>query len=139
MRPPHLPIPRVCRRHEPPGIPAIRIGAERDPSDPGRAGGRDRGSLAGRGSGGLRPDPERATGTSRPIGPLTETMMSVVDASVFVDALVGIGSHGELARQELGGQPTLQVPAIFGAEVASALRGLVIRGELSSIRATAAL
>ena len=65
--------------------------------------------------------------------------MSVVDACVFVDALVGIGSHGELARQELGGQPTLQVPAIFGAEVASALRGLVIRGELSSIRATAAL
>lgn len=65
--------------------------------------------------------------------------MSVVDASVFVDALVGVGSHGELAREELGGQATLQVPAIFGAEAASALRGLVIRSELSSIRAAAAL
>lgn len=65
--------------------------------------------------------------------------MSVVDASVFVDALVGVGSHGELAREELGGQATLQVPAIFGAEAASALRGLVMRSELSPIRAAAAL
>ncbi len=65
--------------------------------------------------------------------------MSVVDASVFVDSLVGVGSHGELAREELGGQATLQVPAIFGAEAVSALRGLVIRSELSSIRAAAAL
>lgn len=65
--------------------------------------------------------------------------MSVVDASVFVDALVGAGTHGDLARRELRGQATLQVPAIFGAEAASALRGLVIRGELGSIRAVAAL
>lgn len=65
--------------------------------------------------------------------------MSVIDASVFVDALVGIGAHGDLARRELRGQATLQVPAIFGAESASGLRGLVIRGQLSSIRAVAAL
>lgn len=65
--------------------------------------------------------------------------MSVVDASVFVDALVGVGSHGELAREELGGLGTLQVPAIFGAEAVSALRGLVIRSALSSIRTAAAL
>ncbi|HUC37898.1 MAG TPA: type II toxin-antitoxin system VapC family toxin [Acidimicrobiales bacterium] len=65
--------------------------------------------------------------------------MSVVDASVFVDALVGVGVHGDLARQELRGQETLQVPAIFGVEATSALRGLVIRGELSSMRALAAL
>jgi predicted nucleic acid-binding protein len=65
--------------------------------------------------------------------------VSVVDASVFVDALVGVGAHGEMARQELRGQQTLQVPAIFGAEATSALRGLVIRGELGPIRAAAAL
>ena len=65
--------------------------------------------------------------------------MSVIDASVFVDALVGVGVHGELARQEVRSQPTLQVPAIFGAESTSALRGLVLRGDLSAIRAVAAL
>lgn len=65
--------------------------------------------------------------------------MSVIDASVFVDALVGIGAHGDLARREVRSQPTLQVPAIFGAESASALRGLVRRGHLSPIRAGAAL
>jgi predicted nucleic acid-binding protein len=65
--------------------------------------------------------------------------VSVIDAHVLVDALVGVGIHGELAREELRDQPTLQVPAIFGAEATSALRGLVRRGELSSIRAVAAL
>ncbi|MGH9307389.1 MAG: type II toxin-antitoxin system VapC family toxin [Acidimicrobiales bacterium] len=65
--------------------------------------------------------------------------MSVIDASVFVDALVGVGVHGELARQEVRSQPTLQVPAIFGAESTSALRGLVLRSDLSAIRAMAAL
>ncbi|MDA8393130.1 MAG: type II toxin-antitoxin system VapC family toxin [Actinomycetota bacterium] len=65
--------------------------------------------------------------------------MSVIDASVFVDALVGVGAHGELARQEVRSQPTLQVPAIFGAESISGLRGLVLRGDLSVIRAVAAL
>lgn len=65
--------------------------------------------------------------------------MSVIDASVFVDALVGVGAHGGLARQEVRSQPTLQVPAIFGADSTSALRGLVLRGDLSTIRAVAAL
>lgn len=68
--------------------------------------------------------------------------MSAIDPSVFVDALVGVGLHGELARQEVRIQPTLQVPAmlsIFGAESTSALRGLVRRGDLSAIRAVAAL
>ncbi len=65
--------------------------------------------------------------------------MSVIDASVFVDALVGVGIHGELARQEVRSQPTLQVPAIFAAESTSAIRGLVLRGDLSAIRAAAAL
>lgn len=47
--------------------------------------------------------------------------------------------HADLARQEVRSQPTLQVPAIFGAESTSALRGLVLRGDLSVIRAVAAL
>jgi len=65
--------------------------------------------------------------------------MPVIDASVFVDAMVGVGNHGELARQELRDQAALQVPAIFGAEATSALRGLVARGELSPLRAAGAL
>jgi predicted nucleic acid-binding protein len=65
--------------------------------------------------------------------------MSVVDASVFVDALVGIGPHGDWARDELRHQSILEVPAIFTAEATSALRGLTLRRDLSPIRAAAAL
>ncbi|MDQ6673483.1 MAG: type II toxin-antitoxin system VapC family toxin [Chloroflexota bacterium] len=65
--------------------------------------------------------------------------MTVVDASVFVDALVGLGAHGDYARAELRDHPVLQVPAIFGAEATSAVRALVLRGELSPIRAAAAV
>jgi predicted nucleic acid-binding protein len=63
----------------------------------------------------------------------------VLDASVFVDALVGVGTHGQRARRELLDVSVLQVPAIFGAEAASALRALIARGELDPIRATAAI
>ena len=63
----------------------------------------------------------------------------VIDASVFVDALVGVGVHGNDAREVVGREAVLQVPAIFGAEATSALRGLVARGELSPIRAAAAV
>jgi predicted nucleic acid-binding protein len=65
--------------------------------------------------------------------------MTVVDASVFVDALVGLGPHGDAARDELRDESILEVPAIFGAEATSALRGLTLRGELSPIRAAAAI
>jgi predicted nucleic acid-binding protein len=65
--------------------------------------------------------------------------VSVTDASVFVDALVGVGVHGELARAYLRGVSVLEVPAIFGAEATSAVRMLVLRGELNSIRAAAAI
>lgn len=65
--------------------------------------------------------------------------MSVIDASVFVDAVVGVGAHGEAARDELRHNKTLQVPAIFGAEAVSALRGLVARGALTAVRAVAAV
>jgi predicted nucleic acid-binding protein len=64
--------------------------------------------------------------------------VTVVDASVLVDALVSSGLHGQLARDELRGRTVLEVPAIFGAEVTSALRTLVLRGELSPLRAATA-
>lgn len=65
--------------------------------------------------------------------------MTVVDASVLVDALVGAGQSGDLAREELRHRTVLEVPAIFGAEAVSGLRGLVIRGKLSPRRAGTAL
>jgi predicted nucleic acid-binding protein len=65
--------------------------------------------------------------------------VTVVDASVFVDALVVAGAAGEVARAELRDQAVLEVPNIFPAEATSALRGLVRRGDLSPIRAAAAL
>lgn len=65
--------------------------------------------------------------------------MSVLDASVVVDALVVTGPAGDLGRNELRGLAELQVPGIFTAEVTSALRGLVLRGALSQVRAATAL
>jgi predicted nucleic acid-binding protein len=65
--------------------------------------------------------------------------VAVFDASVFVDALVGVGIHGDRARRELHNVAVLQVPAIFGAEAASALRRLVLRGALDPLRASAAI
>ncbi len=64
--------------------------------------------------------------------------MSVLD-SVLVDALVSVGPPGELARAELRDRTVLEVPAIFTAETTSVLRGLVLRGELSPVRAATAL
>ena len=65
--------------------------------------------------------------------------MPVLDASVVVDALVVTGAPGDLGRDEMRHLSVLQVPAIFTAEVASALRGLVLASALSPIRASAAL
>lgn len=65
--------------------------------------------------------------------------MPVIDASVYVDALVSVSEEGETARSLLRDRTVLEVPAIFGAEAASALRALVAAGELSPIRAAAAL
>lgn len=63
----------------------------------------------------------------------------VFDASVFVDALVAAGPPGDAARRALRDRRVLEVPAIFGAEAASAIRALVSRGKLSPFRASAAL
>jgi predicted nucleic acid-binding protein len=64
--------------------------------------------------------------------------VTVVDASVFVDALVAVDSRGKLARGALRSMTVLQVPAIFGAEVTSALSMLVRRGQVSPATAAAA-
>lgn len=65
--------------------------------------------------------------------------MPILDASVVTDALVVDDRRGDLARTELRPLSELQVPAIFTAEVTSALRGMVQRGALSPIRAATAL
>jgi len=65
--------------------------------------------------------------------------MAVLDASVVVDALVTVGKAGERSRAELRTLAELQVPAIFTAEVTSALRGLVHAQALSPVRAVTAL
>ncbi len=65
--------------------------------------------------------------------------MTVLDASVVVDALVVARPSGDLGRVEMRRLAELQVPAIFTAEVTSALRGLVQRRALSPIRAATAL
>jgi len=64
--------------------------------------------------------------------------LTVVDASVFVNALVSVGPPGRLARDELRHVAVLEVPAIFAAEVTSALRAVVLRGQLSHERAVMA-
>jgi predicted nucleic acid-binding protein len=64
--------------------------------------------------------------------------VTVVDASVLVDALVALGPPGDAARDELRHRTVLEVPAIFAAEVTSALRSLLLRGELDPIRAAVA-
>jgi predicted nucleic acid-binding protein len=65
--------------------------------------------------------------------------MPVLDASAVVDALVVPGQAGDLGRAEMRKLAVLQVPAIFTAEVTSALRRLVLARALSPIRASTAL
>jgi predicted nucleic acid-binding protein len=64
--------------------------------------------------------------------------VTAVDASVVVDALVVVGQLEEVARSELRDRTVLEVPAVFGAEVGAAFRSMVLRGELSLIRAATA-
>lgn len=57
----------------------------------------------------------------------------------MVDALVVAGPAGDAARTGLANLRLLTVPAMFGAEVTSGLRGMVQRGELAEQRARVAL
>lgn len=57
--------------------------------------------------------------------------MRVLDASVVIDAMAVTGPDGNRARQLVGEEIWLHVPAVLAAEVTSALRGMVRRGDLS--------
>lgn len=65
--------------------------------------------------------------------------MTVFDASVFVDALVVSGPVGDVARAALAKQGRLDVPATFLAESTSALRGLLLGGEIDQRQTRVAL
>ena len=65
--------------------------------------------------------------------------MSVVDASVVVDALATAGAPGEAARQILAAQRRPDAPQILKAESASALRRMEHRGVITPHRARWAL
>lgn len=65
-------------------------------------------------------------------------MTAVVDASALVEYLVGLGRGATVAALAKG-YDDLHVPGIAAVEVASALRGLVRRGQLGEERARLAL
>jgi predicted nucleic acid-binding protein len=65
--------------------------------------------------------------------------LTVVDASVFVNAEAVDGPAGEAARRTVEQLSLLQVPAVFPAEVTSAVRKMVLAGVLSEERARATL
>jgi predicted nucleic acid-binding protein len=58
--------------------------------------------------------------------------LSVPDASVVADALIGHGPHGAAAEETLREQPVVDAPAILKAEVLSALRRVEALGEVSA-------
>jgi predicted nucleic acid-binding protein len=62
----------------------------------------------------------------------------VVDASVVVAALANKGAMGAWSSRVLSGEP-LAAPHLMPVEVTSALRQLVLRGEVSADLATLAL
>ena len=65
--------------------------------------------------------------------------MIVVDASVFVNAFAFDGRESDAAREEVGRHALLEVPAAFGAEVAPALRRLVLQKSVELARAESTL
>jgi predicted nucleic acid-binding protein len=65
--------------------------------------------------------------------------LTVVDASVFVDANAVDGPAGDAARGALQQLPMLHVPAVFPAEVTSAVRRMVLAGVLAEVRARGTL
>jgi predicted nucleic acid-binding protein len=65
--------------------------------------------------------------------------LSVVDASVFVNAWVVQGETGDAARDALGRLDVLDVPAVFPAEVTSAVRKMLQAELIAEPVATATL
>ncbi len=64
--------------------------------------------------------------------------MNVLDASVVTDAVAVKGPAGDLARRLLAVEARLHAPAILNAEVTSALRAMLRRGDLSTGEARSA-
>lgn len=65
--------------------------------------------------------------------------MSVLDASVFVNALAVGGETGDAARDVLRRLSMLEVPAVFPAEVTSAVRRMLLAGVIDERVATGTL
>ncbi len=65
--------------------------------------------------------------------------MSVLDASLVVEALVGIGDLGATARRRLQDEYKPAAPQILKAEAVSALRSMTHRGDIAEYRARVAL
>lgn len=65
--------------------------------------------------------------------------MIVVDASAFIELLAYEGSRGERARRVLGGDVGWCAPEHWKAEVFSAVRGLMLGGQLSEVFAARAI
>jgi predicted nucleic acid-binding protein len=61
--------------------------------------------------------------------------VSVLDASAFAEALTSATPLGAAARGRIAATRTWHAPAIFPAEVLSAIRGLVLGGHLETSRA----
>lgn len=64
--------------------------------------------------------------------------VTIIDASTYVDSLVVSAEMGQAARAWLRTKTALQVPGVFPAEVTSALRAMVLQGDLHPIRADTA-
>ncbi len=64
--------------------------------------------------------------------------MNVLDASVVVDAVAVKGPAGNLARRLIAVEARLHAPAFQNAEVTSALRAMLRRGDLSAGEARSA-
>ena len=65
--------------------------------------------------------------------------MIVLDASIVVEALVGIGNLGAAARRRLRDEYRPAAPQILKAEAVSAIRSMARRGDIAENRARAAL
>lgn len=63
----------------------------------------------------------------------------MLDASAYAEALTAATPLGAAVRQALAGRVRWHAPAMFPAEVTSAVRGLVLGGHLEASRAERAL
>jgi len=65
--------------------------------------------------------------------------LSVLDASLVVEALVGVGDLGDAARVRLRQESVPAAPQIMKAEALSALRSMTLRGDVAEHRARSAI